>query len=93
MVFADVNDDILIESLDSIVTSEGSDASSDAGFSDSELVSPASTTGTSIASFPRERYRRPAYLDPSNFREGPLSDVPTTYVLVNQKFHRANIPL
>lgn len=84
MVFADVHDDILIEQVDAIDVPESSetssDASSEAGHSESELISPTSTTGTSIASFHRERYHRPAYLDPANFLDGPLSDVPTTCV-------------
>lgn len=56
-------------------------ASSVSGLSDSQPSSP-STTGTSIAELPRETYQRPAYLDPTNFLEGPLSDKPTTYVLL-----------
>lgn len=52
-------------------------ASSVLGLSDSEPSSP-NTLGTSIASLPRETYQRPAYLDPANFLEGPLSDKPTT---------------
>lgn len=68
-----------IDLLDSTATSA---ASSVFERSDSVPASP-DTRETSLAPSPtpREAYERPKYLDPSNFVEGPLSDVPAVYVL------------